>query len=105
MLENARRRFRFVWASALKLPTVIVTAAMTPARMGHGIDGAATMAAWAPRASWKKRTRTAKPAALGPIEKNAATMVGEPSYTSGAHMWKGTALILYAKPARMQAAP
>ncbi len=36
---------------------------------------------------------------------NAVTTVGAPSYTSGVHMWKGTAAILKAKPTRMSAAP
>ncbi len=34
---------------------------------------------------------------LGAIEKNAVTRVGEPSYTLGAHIWKGTAVILNKK--------
>jgi hypothetical protein len=31
------------------------------------------------------------------MAKNAVTEVGAPSYTSGVHMWKGTALILNKK--------
>ena len=32
-------------------------------------------------------------AILGVIAKKAVTEVGDPSYTSGAHVWKGTAVI------------
>ena len=38
----------------------------------------------------------AKPAAFEPTERKATTGVGEPSYTSGVHWWKGTAEILKA---------
>jgi hypothetical protein len=31
---------------------------------------------------------------LGAIKKNVITKVGEPSYTSSAHIWKGTIVIL-----------
>ena len=42
------------------------------------------------------RRARAKPAALEPTERKATTGVGEPSYTSGVHWWKGTAAILKA---------
>jgi hypothetical protein len=43
-------------------------------------------------------TRTAKPAAFEAVDKNPATGVGAPSYTSGAQKWKGNAEILKLKP-------
>ena len=38
----------------------------------------------------------ANPAVLDPTDRKATTGVGEPSYTSGVHWWKGTAAILKA---------
>ncbi len=49
-------------------------------------------------ASMSTRTREANAAALTPVAMNPATGVGEPSYTSGAHMWNGTAATLKPKP-------
>ena len=45
------------------------------------------------------RTSAAKAAAFTPAAMNAVTGVGAPSYTSGVHMWNGTAATLKAKPA------
>jgi len=45
--------------------------------------------------SFRKPT---KAPALMPTDMNAVTGVGAPSYTSGAHQWKGTAAILKPKP-------
>jgi hypothetical protein len=42
---------------------------------------------------------------LGAIEKNVVTRVGEPSYTSGAHIWKGTTVILNKKPTTINKIP
>ena len=52
-------------------------------------------------------TRASRPsaAALGAAEKKAATGVGAPSYTSGVHMWNGTAETLKARPDRMKTMP
>ena len=47
----------------------------------------------------KMRTSMANDAAFDPTERNAVTGVGAPSYTSGAHMWNGTAAILKPMPA------
>ena len=41
---------------------------------------------------------TAIPAIFGTTEKKLVTDVGAPSYTSGVHMWKGTAETLKANP-------
>ena len=51
------------------------------------------------------RTRAAKAAAFTPTLISAVTGVGAPSYTSGAHMWKGTAATLKASPAATRATP
>ena len=42
---------------------------------------------------------TANAAAFDPTERNAATGVGAPWYTSGTHIWKGTTAILKPNPA------
>ncbi len=98
MLENASMRLTLSCPSAERLPMVIVAIARQPAMTGQG-ESMATPAAVsstcpAPSASAKKRSSTAKPAALGPTERKAVTGVGAPSYTSGVHMWNGAALIL-----------
>ena len=51
------------------------------------------------KAVTNRRMARANPAALDPTERKATTGVGEPSYTSGVHWWKGTAEILKAIPA------
>ena len=45
------------------------------------------------------RISIANEAAFEPTERNAVIGVGAPSYTSGAHMWNGTAAILNPMPA------
>ena len=42
---------------------------------------------------------------MGADAKKAVTGVGEPSYTSGVHMWNGTAAILNASPANTNTRP
>src|SRR5207244_9991928 len=49
--------------------------------------------------SRKIRNSIAKDAAFEPTDRNAVIGVGAPSYTSGAHMWNGTAAILNPTPA------
>src|SRR4029078_11933309 len=51
------------------------------------------------------RTNIAIAAILGADEKNAVTGGGAPSYTSGVHMWKGTAETLKQKPANRNTSP
>ena len=46
----------------------------------------------------KNLINTVKAAIFGKAAKNNVTEVGEPWYTSGAHIWKGTADILNANP-------
>ena len=38
-------------------------------------------------------------------DRKAVTGVGEPSYTSGAHIWKGAAVILKPNPATISTIP
>src|SRR3990172_1223112 len=72
------------------LPTAIV-------RIATGTKIAAQFT-WNPEKAMKKTLpRTANPAAFGPTDMKAVTDVGAPSYTSGAHMWKGAAAILKPK--------
>src|ERR1041384_7682422 len=49
--------------------------------------------------TFKNRIIIAKPAAFEATERNAVMVIGAPSYTSGVQKWKGTAEILYPKPA------
>jgi len=51
------------------------------------------------------RANTAMAATFGAAAKNALTGVGAPSYTSGVHMWNGTAEILKHSPANRNTSP
>ncbi len=51
------------------------------------------------------RTIAANAAAFTPTLISAVTGVGAPSYTSGVHMWNGTAATLNAKPAPTRRMP
>ncbi len=88
-----------VCPSAVRLPSVIVTAEMTPMIAGQGSPASASanpvVGEDGPAsAEWKIRIASAKPAAFGPTERKAVNGVGAPSYTSGHHMCQGTAAIL-----------
>src|SRR5437870_5183192 len=85
-------RFRFDCVSAAKFPTVIVTIERTSKSRRQS-----ALIAGSP--SRKIRSSIAKDAALEPTDRNAVMGVGAPSYTSGAHMWNGTAAILKPTPA------
>ena len=56
------------------------------------------------KAVMKMRRNTANAAALGPADRNALTGVGAPSYTSGAHIWKGAAETLNPNPTNINPA-
>src|SRR5580698_10080444 len=56
-------------------------------------------------AAYAKRANTANTAAFVATLMNAVTGKGAPSYTSGAHVWNGTKLILNAKPTKNRPAP
>ena len=55
--------------------------------------------------TYKNLIKTVNAAIFGSIAKNIVTEVGEPWYTSGAHMWKGTAEILNDKPTKTKTIP
>ena len=55
--------------------------------------------------TYKNIIKTDNAATFGTIAKNNVTDVGEPSYTSGTHIWKGTAEILNAKPTKIKTKP
>src|SRR6184192_2370118 len=85
-------RLTFDCVTAATLPTVMVMADSTQnnRRQSAFIDGIP---------STKIRISIAKDAAFEPTDRNAVIGVGAPSYTSGAHMWNGTAAILKPTPA------
>src|SRR6266480_3189478 len=76
---------------AARLPSVSVSTAMA------AISGSQVSRADAngPR---KMRNKNAILAAFDATERYAVTVVGAPSYASGAHMWKGAAEILNSSP-------
>src|SRR5689334_24397145 len=76
---------------AARLPRVRVAIATTE-RIG---SQAGRTEARGPR---KMRSRKAMDAALDATDRYAVTVVGAPSYASGAHMWNGAAEILNSKP-------
>src|SRR5512138_1562280 len=96
MEENASRRLRLVCGRASRLPTVIVIAA-TMARASVQ-DGAKSG-----NATKNRRINTAKPAAFEAVDRNPATGVGAPSYTSGAQKRNGTTDTLKPIPTRIRA--
>src|SRR5215211_746778 len=91
-------RLILVCEMATRLPRIIVNAEIpqsTPV-ISVAIDGNAVA---------NTRSNAAKPAILAPEDMKAVTAVGEPWYTSGVHIWKGTAAILKPSPTRIKAAP
>ena len=52
-----------------------------------------------------RRVKTASAATFGAEAKKAVTGVGAPSYTSGVHMWNGTAETLKQRPASRKTRP
>ena len=58
-----------------------------------------------PNASCTTRANSPIAATLGAVAKNAVTGVGDPSYTSGVHMWNGAADTLNARPAIRKTRP
>ena len=91
----------FFCGMASRLPSVMVRALMTASMMPQS---------WLREVGWmkpvtRKRSRMLKPAILLAVERYSVTGVGAPSYTSGAHMWKGTAAILKLKPATTSTSP
>ena len=75
------------------LPTVIVMAAMK-AKM-YCISSVPNFVAFATTNNTRKILKsTTNPIFFEPVARNVETGVDAPSYTSGAHMWNGTAEIL-----------
>src|SRR5215203_5088785 len=74
----------FVWRSASRLPTVIVST-----------DSTQTNGPYTPSSVG----RATKPADLDATDRNAVTGSGAPWYVSGAQVWNGTADTLKANPA------
>src|SRR6266508_5933150 len=98
ILEYANSRLMLVREMAIRLPRIIVNAEMpqsTPV-ISVAMEGNAVV---------KTRSSAANPAIFAPAAMKAVTAVGEPWYTSGVHIWKGTAAILKPSPTRMRAAP
>ena len=85
-------RLMLLCVSAATLPTVMVRIARTYEHLRHSV-----VIAGSP--SMRIRSSIANDAAFDPTDRNAVIGVGAPSYTSGAHMWNGTAAILNAMPA------
>ena len=90
-------RLTFDWAMATTLPTVMLRTASPHMRTAQ--SGCTRLQARS------TRRRAANAPALEPVAMKAATDVGAPSYTSEAHMWKGTEEILKPKPTRRRAKP
>src|SRR5271157_3609148 len=90
-------RLMLVCSSAAKFPMVIESSAEHHTSGSHPPPIGAN-------AVMKIRRNTANAAALGPADRNAATGVGAPWYTSGAHIWNGAADTLNPSPTNTSAA-
>src|SRR3990172_9467464 len=91
-------RFRFDWAIATTWPSVIVT---TATAHGSAVQSARALGS----ATTSTRISAANAAAFEPVAISAVTLVGAPWYTSGAHMWNGTAEVLKPKPTSSRPSP
>src|SRR3546814_21102612 len=76
-----------VWLIAASAPRVMEATEMNQMICCH-------CATRSPKGPIMTRTMSATAATLGAVAKKAVTGVGAPSYTSGVHMWTGTAEIL-----------
>src|SRR6185295_15534862 len=95
--EYASMRFRLVWAMATRLPSPSDNTASTisMSRQPASCTG--------PRPSISTRHASANDAIFGTEPMSNVTGVGAPWYTSGTHMWNGTAPNLNATPATTNA--
>src|SRR5919109_3622718 len=91
MLEYASIRLMFVCTTPTTVPRIIVAAATTVSTGIHSSFSGSS-------GDRKTRTKAANAAAFTPVDMNAVTIVGAPSYASGVHIWNGTAETLNAKP-------
>ena len=87
-----------VWPIAANAPSSIEATEMNTAICRHSV-------AQSPNGSYSTRRVRPMAATLGAAARNAVTGVGAPSYTSGVHMWNGTAASLNARPAAMNTSP
>src|SRR3989442_7052461 len=97
-LEYASIRFTSDWAMARTLPTITVTAARA-----HTTGVQSHVSGW--NATSRTRMRAKNAATLVAADMNAVTGAGAPWYTSGVHMWNGTAATLNPKPTATNADP
>src|SRR5262245_37109585 len=88
-------RFMFVCTSASKFPTNTVAIASADST---GIQIGLSTSSAAPKPFNTNRNNAPNAAAFTPTAMNPVTGVGAPSYTSGAHMWNGTAATLNPNP-------
>src|SRR2546426_1850943 len=92
MLEYASMRLIDRWGIATTFPTVCVTIAR--------IAKVATQSTWTLRRPMRKTRNSATiPTFFEADVRRTLIVVGEPWYTSGAHMWNGTTATLNPKPA------
>src|SRR6476646_4504917 len=98
MEEYAIRRLKLRWPMAAKEPSAIEAIETNTTICCHSctMPGKAVTAA---------RTKMEIAATFGAAAKNAVTGVGAPSYTSGVHIWNGTAEILKQKPTNRNTSP
>src|SRR4051794_8340824 len=94
MLEYASMRFTDSCRPAVKLATVIVSTAIAATTGGQ--PAAHDRSPGSPKAPSRTRSIVAKAALLTATAMKLVAGVGAPSYASGVHMWKGTALTLKA---------
>src|SRR3954452_17284364 len=80
-----------VWLTAARFPSVSVAIATIDSSGSQASRDAAS-------GPVKMRSRNAIDAAFEATERYAVTVVGAPSYASGAHIWNGTAEILNNRP-------
>src|SRR6185437_5400178 len=93
MDEYASMRFTLFCISAPKLPKVMESAAQIQMSGNQPEEVVAN----------RTRSKTAKAAALGPVDISATIGAGAPSYTSGVQIWKGAAATLNPRPTIMSA--
>src|SRR3954454_6109438 len=91
MLEYASMRLTLDCVTPATVPTIIVAAARTQTASAHVPRSGSN-------AERNTRTNAANAAAFTPVDMNAVTAGGAPSYASGVHMWNGTADTLKANP-------
>ncbi len=91
-------RLMLLWAMATMLPMAIdSTASTTSIWLQSPCEPA--------KASGSKRMASANAASFEAVPMNTVTLVGEPSYTSGIHIWNGTAPNLKPTPTMRKAIP